>query len=169
MIAYRMIRRVPVVILGLVASIGVVDAPEVSAQELHGCYNNSGVLYLIGEPGLKTDCKDDHAEVTWNVTGPEGPSGIAGIHVVQSDLGVIVDANDAEAAAAFCPSGEVATGGGDTDFTVLMPGIEQAMTQSIPLVDQNTGLPIGWSVHYANRGTGQLSFRAAVICAVVGP
>ena len=56
----------------------------------------------------------------------------------------------------------------NSDFTVLMIGIEPVMTQSTPLLDMNTGAPIGWSVHYANRGTCEFSFKATVICAVVG-
>lgn len=160
------------ILVGLVLSMGIVVTPEASAQVLHGCYNKSGVLYLIDEPGLKTECKDDHVEIDWNVTGPpgaQGPPGLSGIHVVQSDVGVTVGAADVEAASAFCPGGEVATGGGNSEFTVLMIGIEPAMIQSAPFLDMTTGAPIGWTVIYANRGTGEFSFKAAVICAVVGP
>lgn len=165
-------KRYALILFGLAIYSWIPGGRDASAQELHACYNKSGVLYLIDEPGLDTECKGNHVEVDWSVTGPpgpQGPPGISGIHVVKTDSDVTVPAGDVEAAAVFCPPGEIATGGGNSDFTVLMIGIDPVMTQSTPLLDTTTGAPIGWSVHYANKGTGEFSFRAAAICAIVAP
>ncbi|MGH7563339.1 MAG: hypothetical protein ACREK5_02820 [Gemmatimonadota bacterium] len=161
--------RYGVILVGLALSIGVVNAREAAAQQLHGCYNKSGVLYLIQEQGLKMECKDDHVQVDWSVTGPQGPQGDTGpqgpqgpqgLQGPQGDPGVsgyqrVTDTGTGQALA-VCPTGKRVLGGGHTPVLVFA---------SFPTIDSSTGND-AWQV-VAQDGTQAVS--AVAICATVGP
>ncbi len=138
-----------VILLGfaLALLIGVADAGEASAQVLHGCYNKSGVLYLIDEPDLKTDCKDDHVPVDWSITGPPGPQGIQGIQGPQGTQGppgisgyVQVSETATGLATAVCPAGKKVLGGGHTPVLVFasFPGVDSMGNHTWSVVAQDS-------------------------------
>jgi hypothetical protein len=50
---------------------------------IHGCYKNStGMLITIDSAA---SCPTGYTALNWNQTGPQGPAGLAGVHVVSQD------------------------------------------------------------------------------------
>ena len=63
-----------------VAPMGSVDVEDASVSAvLYACYEPSGKVYRIKEPGLPDDCKSTaHVPFDWNQQGPPGPQGDKG-------------------------------------------------------------------------------------------
>lgn len=48
-------------------------------NEIHACYiPNVGLVYRIREPDLRSECRGQHVEFSWNKQGPQGDPGPPG-------------------------------------------------------------------------------------------
>lgn len=100
------------------ASAAVDDVSE--SDVIYACYDPSGRVYRIKEPGLMDECKPpSHVPFEWNQQGPQGdpgPPGPAGADGVSGWEIVWVQVNVAagteEVRVAECPAGKKVTGGG---------------------------------------------------------
>ncbi|MGH7572243.1 MAG: hypothetical protein ACREMK_10410 [Gemmatimonadota bacterium] len=161
-------QRYNVILTGLTLLMGLAVVPGASAQELHGCYNTSGILYLIQEAGLKTQCKDDHTQVNWSITGPQGPQGPQGLQGPPGPQGPQGPAGPAGIsgyeqvsetgtgmAIAVCPVGKKVLGGGHAPVLVFAskPGLDSMGNHTWDVVGQSSTDAV----------------TAIAICANVGP
>ena len=127
---------------------------------IHGCRKNSdGSLRAIDHTAT---CPSGWTALNWNQTGPQGPSGVTGYEVVQSQ--VDIPANDTAttvAGEAACPSGKVALGGGGS---ATAAGAQYMMEYS-RLASQNT-----WQVQFQRTigpPTGVGNITVKVMCATM--
>lgn len=137
---------------------------------IYACYvPSSGVVYRIGEPGLRQECSGKkHVEFSWNEEGLEGPPGPAGPlgqlqitqRTLQSTLTPAGEPGSGKALSVPCASGEVVTGGGW--FT---PQLDVILTNgSRPF---STGE--GWSVTFANTASTIRDVTAYAMCGKIIP
>ena len=123
------------VVVGVVSLVAV-DAQNGDPNVIDACYNGSGSLYLVGEPGLRDNCNRNHTPVGWNREGPPGPAGEKGDKGDKGDTGdagadvspwagyEVVTGTSANGLAdlffarAFCPTGKVVINGGFETFGI---------------------------------------------------
>ncbi len=139
---------------------------------LYACYNPSGSVYRIKEPGLPDACHSGrHVEFSWNEQGPQGPpgdpgeSGPPGVVSFHMQVSTVQTVNPSSLGdvSVYCPDGEVATGGG---FEMYQQGTpDWSIRESYPRLTGTT--PIGWRAVAVNLSGSVRQFRAWVICATL--
>jgi hypothetical protein len=129
---------------------------------IHACYRSNGNLRLVD----KSNCTSSETALTWNQTGPEGPSGapgpqgqpatpgpaaVAAYEIINTDK--TLPLNGSIEVTATCPTGKRVIAGG-----YVAPSVLDAASSSRPEGDK------GWLVEFkSNGGTGEASVYA--ICA----
>jgi Collagen triple helix repeat (20 copies) len=98
---------------------------------------------------------------TQGATGPAGPAGPSGLTAltVSSSASISIPNESAVADAHACPTGDVATGGGDTMSGLT--GISVVQDEPIP----QTGTPTGWQATFVNQSGAAQTATVYAICA----
>lgn len=125
--------------VGVAAYASIPDANGV----IHGCRKNSdGQLRVIDSDAGQT-CANGWTPLNWSQTGPQGPAGLAGVHVVS-----VVVSSPAEV---LCPSGETALG----------VAFSQESWSAAPVFGVDGVTPVGYDVGGA-AGTSSVYLTCAV-------
>jgi hypothetical protein len=152
---------------------------------IRACYDNSGSLRVLDEGA---SCpKNWKGPISWNqkgqpgADGADGTNGVSGYEKVVGPFDKVVPATsppETGVAAAHCPDGKVATGGGGSMFFLNPSGTVAAagdITGSAPFDDNGDGNDDSWSIAYGRfDGTSMVPGQHAngnvyVLCAAVTP
>lgn len=136
-----------VALAALVLGVGVVayaSIPDASGV-IHGCRKNSdGQLRVIDSDAGQT-CANGWTPLNWSQTGPQGPPGLAAVHVVTVTV--------SSGSRVLCPTGE----------TALSVALGAESWSAAPVIGVDGITPIGYDV----GGTASSSV-VNVTCAVTG-
>jgi hypothetical protein len=108
---------------------GVGLAVITDGEEIHACaHKESGRLRVVVDPD---ECEPSEEAVSWNREGPPGPPGTTSLQIVHETTDVPTSEANRTGflAAALCPSGMSATGGG---FRVNSDGVYVKASQPFP-------------------------------------
>jgi hypothetical protein len=138
-------RLIAVMVVGLLLVGGIAWAaiPD-SSGVIHGCYklSNGSVIVIDSEAGQT--CPSGYAALNWNQTGPVGPPGLSGVHVLTAThpgnppqpTGYVVHE-------LRCPVGEVALSASQYGFrTDVADYVGITGAAEVPIVESNR--PVGY-------------------------
>ena len=98
---------VALVFLAAAFAQALIPAPD---GTISGCYKkNQGQLRVIDTDKV-TKCRPSERSLTWSQTGPQGPAGVSGYEVVETDF--LVAPGGFVRDDSLCPVGKVVWGGG---------------------------------------------------------
>ena len=136
--------------------------PNPTTGVISGCYTNSTPHVLRVIDTVRTSkCPSGTTAINWNQTGPQGiqgpAGGVSGETYVQNEVEFQAGQTPPilESGTAYCPSGDVATGGGYGISGSMGIGGE-ATERWIPVFDYavtSSGVPHGWVVSLDETGT----------------
>ena len=149
---------------------GIALAIHSNPNELHACYkNNNGQMRYVTDPA---DCLPSEIILTWNQQGLQGPQGPAGPAGELSNV-TLAFADSAVAdqtfayAAAECPTGTLATGGGWAMQGTV--GVGNNLDSFLVLSSVPYGTGQGWQASVRRSGpTGsgrEWGVRVFAVCA----
>jgi hypothetical protein len=159
-------RRTSIVaaVVAAILAVGAVAMAAIPSADgtIHGCRDNrTGALRVIDAEAGQS-CTTKETALTWNQTGPVGPPGLAGVHVIGLDV-FNTAFNELH-----CPAGETAI---DLSFAIIenlsgemSPGFNSNMDhQEQPILTD--GRPTGYRF-MAGFGFSNSHARFYVTCAV---
>lgn len=143
-------------------------ANEANASKiLYACYNPSGAVYRIKEPGLPDGCRAQDVEFSWNEQGPEGPPGPAGADGVsgwelKSATWTLTSAF--QSISISCTPGKKVLGGGYSPFADVPGNRYVSIFASFPSPVLQDAWIVGFRVESDGLGT---KWNVWAICAFV--
>ena len=150
-----------------VASAAIPQSLQAQATILTACYvPDVGVVYRIKETGLPGACTETtHVEFTWNVEGPAGPQGAAGISGLEFVTVSVIHTQDISEGLiegqATCPSGKSVIGGS----SVITAPVSGDIASSMAFIgDFKVSGIQAWKAVFLRRNTGTRSFDETAIC-----
>ena len=129
---------------------------------IHACAKQQGGdLRLVSGAG---SCLPSENAVSWNIQGPQGPSGAVGAHIHSASE---TSTESFFSVQAFCEQDEIATGGGFSMFGQALTFAE--LRDSRPNTPLGGDAPTSWIASVNKPGTElELQLNVEVICVPVG-
>jgi hypothetical protein len=129
--------------LGLGAStVAMAVIPDTGTHAITGCYADDGSLRVIDAEAGAT-CKKKETQITWNQTGPQGPTGAQG---PKGDTGLTGPTGQTGLPGATGPQGPAGTGGISLVQTVdvVKAEVQQTCVENgePPAIDEHDSAPV---------------------------